>query len=322
MKIVYCIESICTKGGMERIIIDKMNWLSENTSHEIILMTIWKHHDSNISAFPLNDKIKVVELNIPKGLYLLAIWRFNRTIQKLNPSWCIMFHALGALLSICTTWKGRLLYESHTPLFSMNHQWLYPLMMRRVHSIVCLTKGDAANFNSAKRVSVIPNFCSLSVRPTTIDYSAKQVVSLGRNCKEKDFPRLKRLWENVVEKYPDWQLQIHHNTTDVVKAYTSGSIFIMTSRFEGFGLVLLEAMQCGLPCIAFDCPYGPREIIVDGENGFLIPYDDDSLFIEKLTYLMEHPEERERMGKAAKKTAAKYDKTQIMNQWKELLTKL
>ena len=191
MKIVYCIESICTKGGMERIIIDKMNWLSENTSHEIILMTIWKHHDSNISAFPLNDKIKVVELNIPKGLYLLAIWRFNRTIQKLNPSWCIMFHALGALLSICTTWKGRLLYESHTPLFSMNHQWLYPLMMRRVHSIVCLTKGDAANFNSAKRVSVIPNFCSLSVRPTTIDYSAKQVVSLGRNCKEKDFPRLK-----------------------------------------------------------------------------------------------------------------------------------
>lgn len=307
---------------MERIIIDKMNWLSENTSHEIILMTIWKHHDSNISAFPLNDKIKVVELNIPKGLYLLAIWRFNRTIQKLNPSWCIMFHALGALLSICTTWKGRLLYESHTPLFSMNHQWLYPLMMRRVHSIVCLTKGDAANFNSAKRVSVIPNFCSLSVRPTTIDYSAKQVVSLGRNCKEKDFPRLKRLWENVVEKYPDWQLQIHHNTTDVVKAYTSGSIFIMTSRFEGFGLVLLEAMQCGLPCIAFDCPYGPREIIKDGENGFLIPYDDDSLFIEKLTYLMEHPEERERMGKAAKKTAAKYDKTQIMNQWKELLTKL
>ena len=238
MKIVYCIESICTKGGMERIIIDKMNWLSENISHEIILMTIWKHHDSNISAFPLNDKIKVVELNIPKGLYLLAIWRFNRTIQKLNPSWCIMFHALGALLSICTTWKGRLLYESHTPLFSMNHQWLYPLMMRRVHSIVCLTKGDAANFNSAKRVSVIPNFCSLSVRPTTIDYSAKQVVSLGRNCKEKDFPRLKRLWENVVEKYPDWQLHIHHNTKDVVKAYTAGSIFIMTSRLKDSGSCL------------------------------------------------------------------------------------
>ena len=321
MKIVYCIESISVRGGMERIIIDKMNWFAENTNHEIILMTMWKHHDSVISAFPLNAKIKIIELNTKKGLYPVAIWRFDRAIKKLNPDWCIMFHALGALLSICTTWKGKLLYESHTPLFSMNHQWLYPLMMKKVHTIVCLTKGDATNFTKAKRVVVIPNFCDIRT-DTTPDYNTKKVVSMGRECIEKDFPRMKRLWMNVAEKYPDWQLQIHHNTTDVVKAYTNGSIFIMTSRFEGFGLVLIEAMQCGLPCVAFDCPYGPREIIRDEENGFLIPYDDDSLFIEKLTYLMGHPEERERMGKAAIKTAAKYDKIQIMNQWRELLTEL
>lgn len=321
MFIVYCIESICAKGGMERIIIDKMNWLAENTKYEIILMTIWKHRDSTISAFPLNKKVKVIELNVPKGLYPLAIWRFNRTIKKLNPNWCILFHALGALLSICSTWKGRLLYESHTPLFSMNHQWLYPLMMKKIQTVVCLTKGDANNFAKAKRVVVIPNFCNIRTE-TKPYYNTKSVISMGRECKEKDFPRMKRLWKNISEKYPDWQLQIHHNTTDVVKAYTSGSIFIMTSRFEGFGLVLIEAMQCGLPCVAFDCPYGPREIIQDGENGFLIPYEDDALFIEKLTYLMEHPEERERMGKAAQKIAVKYDKLKIMDQWKTLLTAL
>lgn len=319
MKIVYCIESICAIGGMERIIIDKINWFVENTSHEIILMTIWKRNDSSISAFPLNNKVKIIELNVPKGFYPLAIWRFDRTIKKFNPNWCILFHALGALFSICTTWKGRFLYESHTPLFSMNHQWLYPLMMKKVHTIVCLTKGDATNFVNAKRVAVIPNFCSLSTKYTTPNYNSKQVVSLGRICKEKDFPRMKRIWDSISNKHTDWQLIIHHDAQDVIKAYTSSSIYIMTSSLEGFGLVLIEAMQCGLPCIAFDCPYGPHEIIKDGENGFLIPYDDDSLFIEKLTYLMKHPEERERMGKAAKKTAAKYDKTQIMNQWKELL---
>ena len=305
---------------MERIIIDKMNWLAENTDHEIILMTIWKLEDSKISAFPLSSKVKIIELNIPKRLYPLAIWKFDRAVKKLNPDWCIIFHAMGALLSICTTWKGKLLYESHTPLFSMNHQWLYPLMMRRVHMVVCLTNGDAINFSKAKRVAVIPNFCSLPSLNSNPDYNLKQIVSLGRDCKEKDFPRMERIWANLLREHPEWHLAIHHNTTDVIKAYYSGSIFIMTSRFEGFGLVLIEAMQCGLPCIAFDCPYGPREIIKDGENGFLIPYDDDALFIEKLTYLMEHPEERERMGTAAKKSVARYDKFQIMSQWKSLLT--
>jgi glycosyltransferase involved in cell wall biosynthesis len=133
---------------------------------------------------------------------------------------------------------------------------------------------------------------------------------------------MKRLWNIVSEKHPEWQLSIHHDTEDVVSAYLSGSIYIMTSRFEGFPLVLIEAMQCGLPIVAFDCPQGPREIIENGKTGFLIPYNDDALFIEKLTYLMEHPEEREKMGRAAKESVKRFDKEKIMNQWKELLTEL
>ena len=304
---------------MERIIIDKMNWFAENTSHEVILMLIWKTAGTETTAFPLSSKVKIVKLNISKRFYPLAIWKFDRMINKLNPDWCIMFHALGALLTICTTWKGKLLYESHTPLFSMNHQWIYPLMIKKVNTIVCLTKGDTANFAKARRVAVIPNFCNINTKAVP-DYNSKCIISLGRECREKDFPRMERLWQQLSQKYPDWQLQVHHNIKDVVKAYTNGSIFIMTSRFEGFGLVLIEAMQCGLPCIAFDCPYGPREIIEDGKTGFLIPYNDDALFIEKLTYLMEHPEERERMGKASRKAVAKYNKLHIMNQWDSLLT--
>lgn len=319
MKIVYCIESLSIRGGMERIIIDKMNWLAENTNHEVILMLIW--NTAETTAFPLSNKVKIVRLNVSKGFYLLAIWRYDRMIKKLNPDWCILFHALGALLTICTTWKGKLLYESHTPLFSMNHQWLYPLMIKKVHTVVCLTKGDAANFSKAKRVAVIPNFCDIYTEKLP-DYNTKNIISLGRECKEKDFPRMERLWQQLSQKYPDWQLQVHHNTKDVIKAYTDGSLFIMTSRFEGFGLVLIEAMQCGLPCIAFDCPYGPSEIIEDDKTGFLIPYDDDALFIEKMTYLMNHPEERKRMGLAAKKAVGRFDKQTIMNQWKELLTEL
>jgi glycosyltransferase involved in cell wall biosynthesis len=222
---------------------------------------------------------------------------------------------------LLNTHHTKTIYEAHGVKQKMIHPFAINIAERYADAVVTLTQSNAANFNHAKIIATIPNFSTLNPQMHP-DYYTKNVVSIGRDCWEKDFSRMRRLWKNVSEKYPDWQLHIHHNTKDVVKAYTAGSIFIMTSRFEGFPLVLIEAMQCGLPCIAFDCPYGPREIIKNGENGFLIPYDDDSSFIEKLTYLMEHPEEREQMGKAAQKTAAKYDKIQIMNQWKKLLTEL
>ena len=109
---------------------------------------------------------------------------------------------------------------------------------------------------------------------------------------------MRRLWKNVSEKYPDWQLHIHHNTKDVVKAYTAGSIFIMTSRFEGFPLVLIEAMQCGLPCIAFDCPHGPAELLAE-DRGFLVSNGEIRALSAQIEYAITHPEEAaERARKA------------------------
>jgi glycosyltransferase involved in cell wall biosynthesis len=105
-------------------------------------------------------------------------------------------------------------------------------------------------------------------------------------------------------------------------AYLEGSVFVMTSRFEGFGMVLIEAMSCGLPCIAFDCPYGPREIIEDGKTGYLIPYDNDDMFVERLTYLMEHPEVREQMGRAAKESVKRFSEELVMKKWKQFYESL
>jgi glycosyltransferase involved in cell wall biosynthesis len=82
-------------------------------------------------------------------------------------------------------------------------------------------------------------------------------------------------------------------------------------------MVLIEAMTCGLPIVAFDCPYGPREISEDGKTGYLIPYNNDEMFIEKLTYLMEHPEVREQMGRAAKESVKRYSVDSVMQKWKQ-----
>lgn len=96
----------------------------------------------------------------------------------------------------------------------------------------------------------------------------------------------------------------------------------MTSRSEGFPMVLLEAMACGLPCVAYDCPSGPRAIIEDGKNGFLVENGNIDSFVEKLEQLIEDENLRIQMGKNANESVRKYDVETIMQQWKSLFESL
>jgi glycosyltransferase involved in cell wall biosynthesis len=327
MRIAFVIDRISNMGGMERVLVEKMNYLVDHTFHEIVLFTVW--HDTKPDAFPISGRVRRVKLNVPLsyvGLYIAMPWalhRFNKEMKRISPDVVVLNHAIGAFFAAFTSYGGRMVYESHVPLRYMNHQWIYPLMLKKIKSIVCLTKGDADDFlqMSAKQncnplITTIPNHTLLqsSLFP---DDSSNIVVSAGRICYEKNFERMETLWKKIAKSYTSWTLKIHHVTKDMESAYLEGSIFVMTSRFEGFGMVLVEAMTCGLPCIAFDCPYGPREIIEDGKTGYLIPYEDDGMFIEKLTYLMEHPEVREQMGRAAKESVKRFSVTSVMQKWKQ-----
>ena len=96
----------------------------------------------------------------------------------------------------------------------------------------------------------------------------------------------------------------------------------MTSRTEGFGMVLVEAMALGLPCIAYDCPCGPREIIQNNENGLLVENGNIDLFVQKMELLIEDENLRLQMGKNAQESIGKYDIDSIMQQWKSLFESL
>jgi glycosyltransferase involved in cell wall biosynthesis len=109
---------------------------------------------------------------------------------------------------------------------------------------------------------------------------------------------------------------------DVVKAYQESSIFVLSSRFEGFGMVLIEAMACGLPVVSFDCPAGPDEIITDGVDGLLVPSGDVHALAEKLMVLMTDENLRRRLGQQARQTAQRYEMTTIANQWIALFEKV
>ena len=149
-------------------------------------------------------------------------------------------------------------------------------------------------------------------------------------------------WKLVHEKHPDWILKIYgidnvkflqpiivknelkhtiipmESTPRIYDAYQESSIYVCSSRFEGFGMTLVESMSCGLPCVSFDCPHGPRNIITDGKNGYLVEPKNIEALAERICQLIENEELRKEMGKEARKRAEDFTEEKIMCQWVDL----
>lgn len=218
--------------------------------------------------------------------------------------------------------------------------------LKRCSCVVTLTNGDVAYWkNYASRIEVIPNILTVEPKPVK-DYSVKRVICAGRYAPQKGYDLLMDAWRQLAYHYSDWQLYIFGNgdrspyqkivnrlglgnsvhlmnaTQDIVDEFTQSSIYVMSSRFEGFGLVLAEAMACGLPCISFDCPHGPRDIIRNGEDGLLVENGNIQALAHALERLMADEELRQAMGQRATKNIIRYSPDAIMKQWTKLFNKI
>ena len=207
---------------------------------------------------------------------------------------------------------------------------------RKSDAVITLTEGDRKLWEKAKSTEVIPNFSTMSINQHS-DCTSKRVIAVGRLAWEKGFGRLIEVWSIVSSRHTDWHLDIygegrmyntlqtfiniykaknvciHSVTSDISHEYATSSICAVTSYFEGFSLVLLEAMKHGVPCIAFDCPFGPRSIINDGYDGFLVENGETRLFAERLCRLIEDEELRKQFSKRAIEKAATFDVDIIMD---------
>lgn len=235
-------------------------------------------------------------------------------------------------------------FQYNMLLFKLFSVWDKYIMrsLKHCQCVVTLTKQDISFWQqNANRIEVIPNMLTLKPK-IVVDYHAKRVVSAGRYMTEKGFDRLLEAWHLLSEKYADWQLFIFGNedktpyqrivdqykmgdrvhllsaTNNIAEEFSKSSIYVMSSRYEGFGLVLTEAMSCGLPCIAFDCPYGPREIIRDGQDGILVEDGNIQALTHEIEYLMSNVSIRQLMGNMAIKNISRYEPKAIMEQWYQL----
>ena len=214
------------------------------------------------------------------------------------------------------------------------------------NAIITLTEGDKNEWNFANKTFVIPNIIT-EISNKISSCSNKKVISVGRLTYQKGFERLISVWKEVNKKYPDWSLSIYGTgeeeralrnqikesrlenvitinppTPDIYTKMQESSILVFPSRYEGFGLVLIEAMINGVPCISFDCPYGPSDIIDNGNDGYLIPNDNIQKMVDKICYLIENEEIRKEMGKKARKSAMRYAPENIMPLWDKLFNEI
>lgn len=223
----------------------------------------------------------------------------------------------------------------------------YRWKIKNYDQIVVLTDEDMKlNWGNNKKVTVIPNPLTFSTSGKS-SLTNKKIITLGRLVNQKNHASLITAFSKVVKHHPDWTLEIYGkgglkkalqkqietlNLSDNVKLkggnhhprelYLESSIFVLSSKFEGFGVVLIEAMECGVPVVSYDCPCGPKDIITDGTDGFLVPYGNEEFLAEKICYLIEHPQERLKMGMAAQAKAEKYSEAKIAAQWMSLFKSL
>lgn len=214
--------------------------------------------------------------------------------------------------------------------------------LKKLDGFVVLTEKDKEAWTELDQVEVIPD--PIPFVPTTFSQlTEKRVLAVTRYSYEKGIDLLLEAWAQVEKQTEEWRLdvygngdttayermmgklgidrnrcQLHGYTCDVEKEYTNSSIFVCSSRFEGFGMVIVEAMACGLPVVSFDCPWGPRSIINDHEYGILVEKGNPTALAQGILSLVNDAALRMTLSGAAKRNVQSYKMEYIAAQWNRL----
>ena len=218
--------------------------------------------------------------------------------------------------------------------------------VRRFDKFVVLTEEDKGYWGNLPNITVIPNANTFATSQAAA-LENKKVIAIGRYTYQKGFERLIEAWNILSPGFPGWKLDIIGNgeerdklqdlihayhldgqvtlvspTKSIDKVYLDASLLAMSSRYEGLPMVLLEAQAFGLPIVSFACKCGPKDIVTDGETGFLAAENDIKGLAQQMAKLMENTQLRKQMGRKAKEASRRYAEDTVMAKWMELFDSL
>ena len=370
MKILYQIHSTYNPGGMERVLLNKVTYLVEKMGWEVTVVTT--DQKDRPPFYPFTEGVRMIDLGINYSddngkpfLKKLAGYfkrrkehkaRLMALLEKERPDVVDCFYP-GECSFVPSLKDGSKkvmeLHQSKLFHYQYNRSGLMGLadkvrarmderLVRKFDRFVVLTQEDKQMWGEMPGIRVIPNAANF-IAENYSDCSAKRVIAVGRLDYQKSFDRLIMAWEKVVQKRPDWRLDIFGQgewkemlqkmiddrglqdvvrvnapTKNIGKEYSESSMLVMSSHYEGFPMVMVEAMACGLPAVSFDFKCGPKDIIKDGENGVIVPDGEIDALAEAMMKLMGDDELRKRMGEEAKKVVETYSEEKVMSKWMKL----
>lgn len=346
-------------AGIERVLSILSNELCRFTDIKLTIVSLYKSNFQ--TAYPFNENVKIEYLNQtgygdkPKSLKRLyfqliqlkkvrsyfKIKSYDLILSQTFPMTAILYLAglnTSKIISVEHVYWGY--YKGIVNTFRLH-------VYKRIRKLVVLTNSDKEYFISKGiNVTVIPNPIKKLEQTFRGSLSFKKIISIGRLEREKGYDRIIPIFRDIFQKYPDWCLEIWGSgteknniiqlinkldlanhiklkglTTSVERELQSSAFFVLGSRFEGFGMVLVEAMQQGVPCVCYECPNGPANIITNNYDGILVQDNDSTAFKHAVIRLIEDVEYRKMLGENAIKKVSIFDSFEIAKKWNDLFQK-
>lgn len=352
--ILYITNGITGSGGLERVVSIKASYFADHYNYNVHIITLNERNQTPF--YPLSDKVQIHDITTHSNIcqyyrdYYVGVKYYTK---KIKPD--VIFVAddglKGVLFPLIFKQKCKIIYERHTTKAihgkGIKSKVISKLMdwgSSRFDSFVVLTNSNKKDWSRANNLQVIPNPIPFKCEFVPDINSRNKIISVGSISKVKGHDVLIKAWSLIAHKFPDItveiygakkdnynniislikernlenQVIIHDPTTKIKEKYLESVLCVLPSRVEGFGMVLIEAMECGVPCIATKCE-GPIDIIDNGVNGYTINIDNVNELAEKIEELLLNRELFNQFSLNSRTSAKQYGINTIMTKWNKLV---